>query len=82
MVTKPQVKIKSYTVVPSLGGFAEEMGGRVICLGGTTCIVNMSDIYCLFVYFSCHVVELLSYLTSKIFLCLYETSYVLKRDCQ
>ena len=56
-------------MVPPLGGFAGEMGGRVICLGGTTCIV-----YCLFVYFSCHVVELPSYLTSKIFLCLYETS--------
>ena len=71
-------------VLPSSGDFAEEMGGRVIYLGGTTCIVNivnMSD-YDLFVYSSCHFVKLPSYLISPIFICLYVPSYVLKRDCE
>ena len=38
-------------MVPSLGGFAEEMGGRVICLIGTTCIINMSEILSVCVFF-------------------------------
>ena len=52
----------------------------------STCIVNivnMSDILSVCVFSkSCHLVKLPSYLTTLTFICLYVTSYVLKRDCE
>ena len=58
-------------MLPSLDGFAEEMGGRVIYLGGTTCTVNMSDILsvCVFSMSTCETTVLFNLTHIYLFVC-------------